>query len=184
MTEFNEIDDAFNLRNVAGELFFFAHIGPDASLWHSDGTNAGTELIETLPDPYTSLHRGAPVAAGSKLFFGISDGTNPLAIWVSDGTSTGTKQVGGTSPSQSYPEEMTAFGNRIFFNAVPVCGTSCSGDYELWRSNGTAAGTFPVADIVPGSAGSDPRWLTKVGGTLFFSATGPSGGRELWKYVP
>jgi ELWxxDGT repeat protein len=36
-------------------------------------------------------------------------------------------------------------------------------------------------DIYPGLAGSDPLYLTVVGGTLFFSAVDPTHGRELWK---
>jgi ELWxxDGT repeat protein len=42
--------------------------------------------------------------------------------------------------------------------------------YELWRSDGTGAGTAMVADINPGSGGSKPSWLTNVSGTLFFTA--------------
>src|SRR5262245_35748572 len=41
---------------------------------------------------------------------------------------------------------------------------------ELWKSNGTAAGTVMVQDIIPGAQGSDPRYLTNVNGTLLFTA--------------
>src|SRR5438309_11953774 len=42
---------------------------------------------------------------------------------------------------------------------------------ELWKSDGTAAGTSMVVDINPGSAGSTGGvGLTNVNGTLFFSA--------------
>ena len=52
---------------------------------------------------------------------------------------------------------------------------------ELWKSDGTEAGTVRVKDINPGSASSDPRDLTNVNGTLFFSAYDGSSGRELWR---
>jgi ELWxxDGT repeat protein len=59
---------------------------------------------------------------------------------------------------------------------------------ELWRSDGTAAGTSLVRDIrTEGSflhRGSRPTWLTNVGGTLFFSADDGTNGYELWKAVP
>ena len=43
--------------------------------------------------------------------------------------------------------------------------------YELWKSDGTAAGTVLVKDINPGgSTGSGPQSLTNVNGTLFFTA--------------
>ena len=59
---------------------------------------------------------------------------------------------------------------------------------ELWRSDGTAAGTRIVRDIKPGGSypysSSYPRYLTNVGETLFFSAGDGVHGRELSKAVP
>jgi ELWxxDGT repeat protein len=49
---------------------------------------------------------------------------------------------------------------------------------ELWRSDGTEAGTVMVQNIWPGSDGSGPEWLTDV--TLFFVAEDGAHGRELW----
>ena len=54
-------------------------------------------------------------------------------------------------------------------------------------ADGTAAGTVLLADINPGSAGSNPtgsnpnRLLTNVNGTLFFRANDGTHGTELWK---
>ena len=50
---------------------------------------------------------------------------------------------------------------------------------EPWVTDGTAAGTGPLADLMPGPAASDPRDLTVVGNLLFFSALTPGAGREL-----
>jgi ELWxxDGT repeat protein len=52
---------------------------------------------------------------------------------------------------------------------------------ELWRSNGTTAGTVMVKDIDPGSVGSNPKYLTNANGTLFFQATNGVSGPELWR---
>ncbi|MCR6720164.1 MAG: T9SS type A sorting domain-containing protein [Chitinophagaceae bacterium] len=52
---------------------------------------------------------------------------------------------------------------------------------ELWKTDGTAAGTVMVKDIYPGVNGSDPSNLVVVGSTLFFSATNGINGTELWK---
>ena len=38
-----------------------------------------------------------------------------------------------------------------------------------------------VADIAPGAPSSDPRDLTVMNGELFFSASDPAHGRQLWK---
>src|SRR5204863_6482475 len=54
---------------------------------------------------------------------------------------------------------------------------------ELWKSDGTEAGTVLVKDIVPGpgsGAGSGPGFLTAVNGTLFFTVYHYSGD-VLWK---
>ena len=53
---------------------------------------------------------------------------------------------------------------------------------ELWKSDGTAAGTTLVKNIRPGSGtSSSPRELTNVNGTLFFVADDGVTGQELWK---
>src|SRR5262249_39719521 len=51
---------------------------------------------------------------------------------------------------------------------------------ELWRSDGTAAGTVLVKDINPGSGSSNPEGLTLSGGHLFFTADDGVHGVELW----
>jgi ELWxxDGT repeat protein len=77
----------------------------------------------------------------------------------------------------SNPTELTQVGNEVFFAADDgVHGA------ELWKSDGTAAGTEMVKDIRPGAKGSGPAWLTAVGNTLFFVATdGSKHKSQLWK---
>src|SRR5436305_170855 len=52
---------------------------------------------------------------------------------------------------------------------------------ELWRSDGTPAGTALVKDLNPGSGPSSPSTLTVVGPTVYFAAYEPTGGYELWR---
>ncbi|MBA2225982.1 MAG: hypothetical protein N3E46_01810 [Gemmataceae bacterium] len=80
-----------------------------------------------------------------------------------------------TGSGASYPAYFTEVNGVVYFAA-----TDASGDRELWRTDGTAAGTWRVADINP-IGSSNPRYLTNVNGTLFFTADDGSHGRELWK---
>jgi ELWxxDGT repeat protein len=73
-------------------------------------------------------------------------------------------------------------GNGVmFFSARDDAGRYGS---ELWRSDGTAAGTAMVADINPGPAGSQTNsgvGMINGGGMLYFSANDGVSGFELWK---
>ncbi len=51
---------------------------------------------------------------------------------------------------------------------------------ELWRSDGTTAGTFLIKDINPGIASSNVRDITISGGKIFFSATNETNVQEIW----
>src|SRR5207247_9792688 len=80
--------------------------------------------------------------------------------------------------SSSCPSGLVRVNNTVVFPASrPDTGR------ELWKSDGTEAGTVLVKDIVPGpgsGAGSGPGFLTAVNGTLFFTVYHYSGD-VLWK---
>jgi len=52
---------------------------------------------------------------------------------------------------------------------------------ELWITDGTALGTFMLADILPGTGNSYASSFFDLGnGTMLFSASDGVRGRELW----
>src|SRR5262249_5981047 len=51
---------------------------------------------------------------------------------------------------------------------------------EVWRSDGTAAGTYRVTDVCPGRCDSRPGEIRAVGDLLYFSADDGFSGEELW----
>jgi ELWxxDGT repeat protein len=71
---------------------------------------------------------------------------------------------------------MSYVGGRVLFSAFePVHGL------ELWKSNGTDAGTVLVKDVYPGTnSGVHERWA-KVNDLLYFTAYNDVTGYELWK---
>ena len=75
----------------------------------------------------------------------------------------------------SAPFGLVHINGTVYFTASePLSGS------ELWKSDGTAAGTTLVSDINPGAGSSDPVFLVNMNGTLFFRATEPvHGGRAL-----
>ena len=82
----------------------------------------------------------------------------------------------GPYPYNSSPNFLTDVNGTLFF----IANDGTTGN-ELWKSDGTAAGTVLVKDINPGASGSFPDKLTNVNGTLFFSATDGTTGNELWE---
>ncbi|WP_287736373.1 ELWxxDGT repeat protein, partial [Microcystis sp. M010S1] len=154
-----------NLTVVGSTLFFQAYDSVNGSeLWKSDGTAAGTVLVKDIRPGDSSSFLDNLTALGNTLFF-----TN-AGLWKSDGTEAGTVLVKNISL-----DNLTAVGNTLFFSARGVSGN------ELWKSDGTAAGTVLVKNIRPGSSSSDPRYLTALGNTLYFTADNGANGIELWK---
>src|ERR1043166_9011858 len=73
----------------------------------------------------------------------------------------------GTQPDNpgSAPQQLVTAGSLVFFTADDGrMGT------ELWRSDGTAAGTRLVKDLRCGPLGSQPLGLVAWGNRVLFSA--------------
>jgi ELWxxDGT repeat protein len=95
----------------------------------------------------------------------------------------GTPQLLKDVVTAIYPSE---FSGPLLNSFVDVKGVVFFGaddrthGYQLWRSNGTTAGTQMVQNHNSGSPGYTPYSLTNVGGTLFFTAYDSAHGYELW----
>lgn len=80
----------------------------------------------------------------------------------------------------SYPDEFASVDGILYFTAFDVAH-----GIELWRSDGTAAGTYMVKDINPGSAHAAPSNIVAYGGyyndsVIYFLADGGNG-VQIWK---
>ncbi len=144
--------------------YFLADDGMGAygALWVTDGTEAGTELLDPLPSGFRIVPwRGQP---GRVLVEGGPE------LWVSDGSPEGTTALVGGYVF----ETTTPAGAHAFF----TLGQD-SGEGELWRTDGTPAGTELVADLNPEGA-SYPWALAALGPRVVFGAEEPVTGREPW----
>lgn len=140
--------------------------------------------INTTPTSSTANPLGL-VASNGLLYFTAADAFGGRELFRTDGTQAGTWRVKdiNTAPINadpfnynSDPGNLTDFKNQMFFTAT-------SGEFgrELWKTNGTEAGTVMVKDISAGSESSNPGNLTVVGNTLYFTASNGPNGTELWK---
>jgi ELWxxDGT repeat protein len=179
------------LTNVGGTLFFAANDGSDEfQLWKSDGTTAGTALVKHV-GPLRSWEDLSPndwANVNGTLFFLANDGALGDELWKSNGTEAGTVMVkdifpgsGGSHPGVAYPGYMYGSGLTNVNGTLFFAANDDAHGTELWKSDGTAAGTVLVADICPNAFGSSPVELTNVNGTLFFRANDGTHGDELWK---
>ena len=161
-------------------------------VWVSNGTAAGTGLLKKLSTRYPAVPQSF-TKVGTKTFFVAYDSYIYYAdapagreLWVTDGTSAGTSLVKDIFPGNyllngNYVNNDSGIGNltecagRAFFSA-----TDGTNGYELWSSDGTAAGTTMVKDILPGVGSASPNGLKCVNGKLVFAATSSTGGQEPW----
>src|SRR5205823_5340636 len=88
----------------------FASTPPYAEIWLSDGTAAGTMLINDAGPEIVNV--GAIATAGGSLYFTANNNTE---LWKSDGTFAGTAKVTTAPPSSTFEGEFVASGNNLYF---------------------------------------------------------------------
>jgi ELWxxDGT repeat protein/VCBS repeat-containing protein len=163
-----------SLVNVGGNLFFFANNGSGFRLYRSTPTGTVTS-ITTLPAG-SGVVPSSITAVGDRLFFVVDAGTtgNPdLQLWSSDGVSTATvvSNLNTATNGNDGVGSLVNFNGSLFFTANDGTGL------RVFRSDGTSAGTIPASGIFSNvTTGS----LVTSGNQLFFAATDPSNGTELW----
>ncbi|HWJ26772.1 MAG TPA: ELWxxDGT repeat protein, partial [Flavisolibacter sp.] len=162
---------------VSGNGILFNAFTPKlgGELYKSDGTSAGTVLLNDIA---TGVDWSYPnnYLSKNKLTYFIADDATGTAIYRTDGTPGGLKRV-------------TAYINRPVYFVVNynvndnglvfyTLGNRSTGALELWRSNGTDAGTFL---LTPNLSYYYSNYVEVIGKTVFFVAGDVNTGYELWK---
>ncbi len=186
----------YDRATVDGTLFFVAADTVHGfELWKSDGTESGTAMVKDIfqgesyllvPPRHLTNVNGTLFFSAATLINFPSPALNDYELYKSDGTASGTVPVKDIDPGTdgSHPASLTTVDGTLFFSAKSsqtVGPFEHEYGYELWKSDGTAAGTVMVKDIDLGEGSSAPGLLTDVNGTLYFSADDGTNGRELWK---
>jgi ELWxxDGT repeat protein len=175
------------LATFNGKIYFTATTAANGDeLWATDGTPAGTVLVKDINPGAAGSSIDQDVAVlGSFLYFTGETAAEGRELWRTNGTTAGTTLVKDIVPGtggSNYPDkyELNSFGGTylLFMARTPSSGV------ELWKSDGTDAGTVLLKDINAGADSSNARSFTVISSTnnvVLFEATDATHGDELWK---
>ena len=122
----------------------------------------------------------AGAALGSVALFPGVSAANDYELWITDGTQVGTELLidifpGPDSGLRDTSLDSARLGGELFFPANDgVHGL------ELWKTDGTAAGTQLVKDVFAGPNGSFPFSLYSDGTLVYFGVNDDGTGSAVW----
>ena len=148
--------------------------GPQETLWASDGTPAGTELLAAFcTADYEGCDQGARLLgqANGVEFVAVPEegwqNGNRRELWRTDGTREGTwrlpAEICVTDRYNENGAHETIAGGVLYFAGIDDLGCG------PWRSDGTAAGTGRLESRRPESADRSPYAFATLGGKAFFA---------------
>lgn len=154
-----------------------------SQLWRTDWTSGGTRTVKNIASSSSGNGPRRLTVVGNTLYFVADTLDAGSELWKTDGTESGTVMVKDIVPgatgglvTSTVTTQLVGAGGLVFFAA----GTPESGA-EIWRSDGTEAGTILLKDIEPGKYSSYPLGLTAAGNQMFFIAENAASGAELWR---
>lgn len=131
-------------QRVGDNLFIGQVYGDEQRIWVVDATVGATIVWESI-----GLDAPGPMLAttGQKLIFLASDADHGRELWSSDGTAAGTQMVADITPGSAdsnigyfVPIDGVAYFVRYVYDA-----STETVSHELWKSDGTTAGTGKIA---------------------------------------
>jgi ELWxxDGT repeat protein len=158
-----------DLTELNGEVLFNGTASSNIGLWVTNGTGAGThELIgisgagANLSPSSLTVFSPSFLGADEALFNGF-DSLFHQGIWETNGTAAGTHElvgIDGASSTGIDPSNFTTVSNAGLFSSPEVLfnGKDQSGNFGLWVTDGTSAGTSEIAGIGGASpSGINPK---------------------------
>lgn len=169
-----------------GKLIFAGKTAATGTeVYITDGTPGGTILLNDInPGPLGSTPDADAVVLNGFIYFTAERPAEGRELWRTDGTPGGTtlvKDIFAGVLGSNAPNKYNLFssGSYLLFAAK----TPSSG-IELWRSDGTDAGTVILKDINTGNSGADssnPGSFYMLNSTVLFVATDATHGEEIWR---
>ncbi|MEZ4707366.1 MAG: hypothetical protein R3A44_09185 [Caldilineaceae bacterium] len=173
-----DFGDITYMAAVGDKLYFAVNNSDFQGLWQSDGTPSGTTLLKSFVFP--AIAPKELTVVNDKLYFIAEEVLERQELWTSNGTAQGTIRVKELAPlgERTRIINLTIMNNRLYFLASTVSRAECSGGTselnELWRSDGTDAGTSMLINFDCATEAEWPAALTAVGDHLYMMM------RPLW----
>lgn len=172
------VDNFSEKMLVINDIVYFKNANsPTPELWRSDGTTAGTYIIESLPN-------NSPrdlFSFNQNLYFTITEGqyTN---IYKTDGSINGKIKVKtlDSSYSQTNTKKFLINANKFIFSLTQYYPQR----EEIWESDGTESGTKKIYTLrkdIPSISESGIFEFFLKNNILYFSVDDGINGKELWK---
>ncbi|RYU95086.1 ELWxxDGT repeat protein [Emticicia agri] len=190
-SEVNHVTNTLiNLQNyilINAQKFYYADISPDynsINFYENNGSLESNTFRFSIPQNYNDLFNY--YSSGNKLYIcqqkriavnNVNEFAGDAIYWVFDGNTV--KKISDLAPGLAFGSYNNAVGvvNDIFYFSA----SDGQHGYELWRTDGTAAGTFMVKDINTQIASSNPRLMFGLGDYVYFTADDISHGNEVWR---
>ncbi len=170
--------DVVDIVVRCADLVFFRAYDPTngTELWVTDGTEAGTRLVE---DIYVGLGESYPedfVNVKGWVYFSANSEAEGRELFRTDGSEVFVVPGIVDGPDGSFPEFMTDLGGRLIFTADD--GTN---GRELWvlDDNGVAQMVVP-GGIASGESSGLFGLGPQIGNKVFFVGASDAEGQELW----
>ena len=113
------------LTVLGSNLYFIA--GQGNGLWKTDGTSAGTVLVQTLGD-----YGDIVGTAEGWLYFATTDVAHGTELWRTNGTVTSRFQDIAPGTFSSWTDDVLTIGGNLY-----ITGWSATAGYGVWKSSGT-----------------------------------------------
>lgn len=152
-----------------------------SEIYITDGTPGGTVLVKDIVAGAEGSDAGEMVELNGFLYFTAVTAAEGRELWRTDGTAGGTTFVKDIYPGPENSNEIDEYNLYSNGSFLLFAARTASNGIELWKSDGTNAGTTLLSDINTGADSSNPRDFFTFNNLVLFIATDAAHGSEIWK---